>query len=96
MTIDEAKQKRNEYKSIIGKTSPIGLEIVDVIVEPLNIGKSFMDKYFHLMRYSHPVDNDKLLEGFKSDSYKAAVVLDTDGDMESFMLDDIELYSSLI
>ena len=99
MTIDEAKQTRDKYIKIIGMTGDTGAEIIDLIIEPLgkDLLANFRILYSNLMRGDETVDNDKILQGFKTNDYQVSAVLDYGGDRESFSFDeDIEAYKDLI
>jgi hypothetical protein len=96
MTLEQAKQARDKYSKIIGMTSPLGMDIIDVIAEPLGIGEKFRTKYIELLRELETVSNDKLLQSFTADTYQVTAVLDYDGGLTNLAFDDISEYSSLI
>jgi hypothetical protein len=96
MTLIEAKETRDKYLKLIGTENDMGLEIVDIIAEPLGIGENFRMKYFELMRQNGQTSNDNLLLFFTADNYQVTVVLDFDGDCVNIGFDDINKYSSLI
>ncbi len=99
MTLEEAKEIREKYFKIIGMTGDTDAEIADVIIEPLgkDLLVNFRILYSNLMRGDETVNNDKILQGFKTNDYQVSAVLDYDGDRESFSFDeDIEAYKDLI
>ena len=63
MKIDEAKETRDKYLKIIGMTSPLDMEIIGVIIEPLgiDIGEKFRSIYISLIRGGETFNNDKML-----------------------------------
>lgn len=95
MTLEESITIREQYLKIIGTKGVSGLEIIDVIIEPLTNMTKFRDEYVSLIRQNKHAPNDILLRVFKSDNYKVSAVLSTDG-ITQFAFDDINEYKALI
>lgn len=96
MTLEQAKQARDKYSKLIGTRSPLGMDIIDIIVEPITNGQIFRDEYVALLRNFKSVSNDGMLHNVSSEKYQVTVVLDSDGGLTTLLFDDIKEYSTLI
>ena len=90
MTLQEAKDLRNQYLFLIGqKAKSLDIDIVDVIVIPLDNFSKFIAEYRKQFSY---LSNDELLVNFPSKNYDVKVILDDNQGLVNILSDDISEY----
>lgn len=99
MTTDiiNAKKIRDENINLVGKFDNVSkCTIIDVIVEPADNNRKFIDQYLSYHRQGVVISNDKMLEYFPSKDYRVSAILDYDENGGNLFSDDVALYKHLI
>lgn len=90
MTLEQAKNLRNQYKHLIGqKAKDIDANIHDVIVVPNDNFIAFISEY---RMYMDEVTNDEMILSFPATSYSVKVIYDYDPEFVNILSDDISDY----
>ena len=92
MTLEQARETRNNYKHLIGEKAREGsANIHDVIIVPNDNFGAFINEY---RMYMDDLDNDEILLDYSTNTYSVKVIYDADPEFVDIYFDDISVYQS--
>jgi hypothetical protein len=90
MTFEEATQKRDQHRHLIGKKAKdIDANIYDVIVVPQDGFDRFLSEY---RTHLDDISNDEMLLNYPSKEYGVKVIYDYDPEFVDIVTDDLDEY----